>query len=151
VELSSLESFMAEIRKSSPVIWGCWLESSHFSYMTRVTENSVSGRNVISGAHRFKIFEGPLVEVPKARVERRICTSFLGGCSPGKCLNLDSLKCHFPDFGERFAELWWSKNDIVTYQMPWPMFLLYSLDLGDPIWPIGVGGPRSQPIVVTPL
>ena len=46
--------------------------------MTRVTENSVSGRNVISGAHRFKIFEGPLVEVPKARVERRICTSFLG-------------------------------------------------------------------------
>jgi hypothetical protein len=36
-------------------------------------------RNVISGGPRFKIFEGPLVEVPKARVERRICTSFLGG------------------------------------------------------------------------
>jgi hypothetical protein len=35
-------------------------------------------RNVISGGPRFKIFEAPLVEVPKARVERRICTSFLG-------------------------------------------------------------------------
>ena len=29
-------------------------------------------RNVISGGPRFKIFEGPLVEVPKAQVERRI-------------------------------------------------------------------------------
>ena len=36
-------------------------------------------RNVISGGPRFKIFEGPLVEVLKARVEHRICTSFLGG------------------------------------------------------------------------
>jgi hypothetical protein len=37
-------------------------------------------RNVISGGPRFKIFEGPppIVEVPKAQVERRICTSFLG-------------------------------------------------------------------------
>jgi hypothetical protein len=41
--------------------------------------NDLQWRNVISGAPRFKIFEGPtLVEVPKARVERRICTSFLG-------------------------------------------------------------------------
>jgi hypothetical protein len=34
------------------------------------------------------------------------------------------------------------------------MFLLYSLSLGPPIWPIGVGAPgfsRSEPIVVTPL
>ena len=31
-----------------------------------------------------KFFEGPppLVEMPKARVERRICTSFLGGQGP---------------------------------------------------------------------
>jgi hypothetical protein len=36
-------------------------------------------RNVISRGPRFKIFEGPPVEVPKARVERRICTRFLGG------------------------------------------------------------------------
>ena len=36
-------------------------------------------RNVISGGPRFKIFEAPsLVEMPKARVERRIRTSFLG-------------------------------------------------------------------------
>ena len=34
-------------------------------------------RNVISGAPRFKIFEGPLVGVPKARVERRISTSLI--------------------------------------------------------------------------
>jgi hypothetical protein len=33
---------------------------------------------LISGGPRFKISEGPLVEVSKARVERRICTSFLG-------------------------------------------------------------------------
>jgi hypothetical protein len=31
------------------------------------------------------------------------------------------------------------------------MFLLYRLSPGAPIWPIGVGGPRSEPIVVTPL
>jgi hypothetical protein len=35
-------------------------------------------RNIIAGGPRFKIFEGLLVEVPKARVECRICTSFLG-------------------------------------------------------------------------
>jgi hypothetical protein len=54
-------------------------------------------RNIISGGPQFKIFEGPLVEVPKAQVERHICTSFLWGsraCSPGKFLNLDSLKYH---------------------------------------------------------
>jgi hypothetical protein len=42
-------------------------------------------RNVISGGPRFKIFEGPLVEVLKAR-------STL-------------LKCHFLDFGERFYRI----------------------------------------------
>jgi hypothetical protein len=26
------------------------------------------------------------------------------------------------------------------------MFLLYSLSLGAPIWPIGVGGPRVRPV-----
>jgi hypothetical protein len=36
-------------------------------------------RNVISGGPRFKMFEGPLIEVPKARVKRHICMSFLGG------------------------------------------------------------------------
>jgi hypothetical protein len=34
----------------------------------------------------------------------------------------------------------------VTYQRPWPMFLLYSLSLGAPIWPIVVWGPRVRPV-----
>jgi hypothetical protein len=67
-------------------------------------------------------------------------------CSPGNFLNLDSLKCHFLDFGRDFTEFWWSENDIVTYQRPWPTFLLYRLSLGAPIWPIGVGGPRVLPV-----
>ena len=36
-------------------------------------------RNVISGAPGSKFSKAPLVEVLKARVEHRICTSFLGG------------------------------------------------------------------------
>ena len=81
-------------------------QRSFFIRATR-TWNSLQWRNVISGGPRFKIFEGPLVEAPKARVERCICTSFLGvrACSPGKFFNLDSLKCHFPDFGERFYRI----------------------------------------------
>ena len=42
---------------------------------------------------------------PKARAERRRCEVCLGGSGgmpPGKCLNLESLKCHFLDFGGRF-------------------------------------------------
>jgi hypothetical protein len=42
---------------------------------------------------------------PKARAERRRCEVFLegsGGMPPGKFLNLESLKCHFLDFGRRF-------------------------------------------------
>jgi hypothetical protein len=42
---------------------------------------------------------------PKARAERRRCEVFLGGSGrmpPGKFLNLESLKCHFLDFGGRF-------------------------------------------------
>jgi hypothetical protein len=39
----------------------------------------IQWRNIVSGGPWFKIFEGPLVEVPKAQVERRIYTSFLGG------------------------------------------------------------------------
>jgi hypothetical protein len=65
-------------------------------------------RNVISGGPRFKIFEGPLVEVPKARVERRICTSFLGG--PGHLWNAISQP-----LWRDFTEFWWSENDSVTY------------------------------------
>ena len=65
-------------------------------------------RNVISGAPRFKIFEDPLVKVPKARVGAPCMHEFSTGsraCSPGKFLNLESLKCHFPDFGERLYRI----------------------------------------------
>jgi hypothetical protein len=87
--------------------------------------------------------------VLKARVEHRICTSFLGG--PGRV--------HPENFwiytlwnaiswtlGRDFTEFCWSENDIVTYQRPWPMFLLYRLNLGAPIWPIEVGGLRVLPV-----
>jgi hypothetical protein len=98
--------------------------------------------------------------VPKARVERRRAHEFSKGsraCSPGKFLNLESLKCHFPDFRERFNRILMVRKrhcNISELRPPWPMFLLYSLSLGAPIWPIGVGAPgfaRSEPIVVTPL
>jgi hypothetical protein len=106
-------------------------------------------RNVISGDPRFKIFEGPLVEVLKARVKRRICTSFLGGTGHAHPENFwiyTLWNAISRTLGRDFTEFWWSKNDIVTYQRPWPMFLLYRLRLGAPIWPIEVGGPRVLPV-----
>jgi hypothetical protein len=113
-------------------------------------------RNAISGGPRFKIFEGPLVEVPKARVERRICTSFLGvqGMLTRKIFESRLSEMRFPGFWRDFTEFWWSENDIVTYQRPWPTFLLYRLSWGPPFGPLGLGAPgfsRSEPIVVTPL
>jgi hypothetical protein len=106
-------------------------------------------RNVISGGPRFKIFEGPLVEVLKARVKRHICTSFLGGpghVHPENFWIYTLWNAISRTLGRDFTEFWWSKNDIVTYQRPWPMFLLYRLRLGAPIWPIEVGGPRVLPV-----
>jgi hypothetical protein len=68
--------------------------------------------------------------------------------SRGKFLNLESLKRHFLDFGERFYTiLMVRKRHCNIYQRPpWSMFLLYSLSLGAPIWPIGVGAPRVRPV-----
>jgi hypothetical protein len=108
----------------------------------RVKFSQLQWRNVISGGPRFKTFEGPLVEVPKARVERRICTSFLGvqGMLTRKMFESKLSEMPFPGL---WGEI---ENDIVTYQRPWPMFLLYSLCLGAPIWPIGFGGPRVRPV-----
>jgi hypothetical protein len=58
-------------------------------------------------------------------------------CSPGKYLNLDSLKCHFPDFGERFYRILMVRE--------WHCCSIgYSLSLGAPI---GVGGPRVLPVL----
>jgi hypothetical protein len=117
-------------------------------------------RNVISGGPRFKIFEGPLYSRSAKGTSRApYMHEFSRGsraCSSETFLNLDSLKCHFLDFGERFYRiLMVRKRHSVTYQRPWPMFLLYRLSLGAPIWPIGVGDPRVLPvwahIVFTPL
>ena len=79
-----------------------------------VDQEDSQWRNVIPGGPRFKTFEGPL-----SRSQAPYMHKFSRGsraCSPGKFLNLDSLKYHFPDFGERFYRI----------LMPWPMFLLYS-------------------------
>jgi hypothetical protein len=86
--------------------------------------------------------------VPKAQVECRICTNFLVGpghahpemitraCSPRHAhpeLHLDSLKCHFPDFGEKFYRIMMVRSCSIGY----------SLSLGAPI---GIGGPRVLPV-----
>ena len=42
-----------------------------------VRHNAISGVTLYQGAPGSKFSKAPLVEVPKVRVERRICTSFL--------------------------------------------------------------------------
>ena len=67
------------------------------------------GGTAISGAPGSKLSKAPVVEVPKAQVKRHICTSFLWGPehahSDLDLLNLNSLKYHFPEFGERFYRI----------------------------------------------
>jgi hypothetical protein len=78
-------------------------------------------------------------------VERRICTSFLGGpghVHPENFWIYTLWNAISRTLGRDFTEFGWLENDIVTYQRPWPMFLLYRLSLVAPIWPIEVGGPR---------
>jgi hypothetical protein len=146
-----------------------WTTSPRLRYLFQVVQTQTttayckilptldSGVTLYQGAPGSKFSKAPLVEVPKARVEHRICTSFLGG--PGQV--------HPENFwiytlwnaiswtlGRGFTEFWWSENDIVTYQRPWPMFLLYRLNLGPPFGPLRLGAPgfsRSEPIVATPL
>ena len=113
------------------------------------THPPASGVTLYQGAPGSKFSKAPLVEVLKARVEHRICTSFLGG--PGhvhpEIFWIYTLWNAISwTLGRDFTEFWWSENDIVTYQRPWPMFLLYRLNLGAPIWPIEVGGPRVLPV-----
>jgi hypothetical protein len=116
-----------------------------------------SGVTLYQGAPGSKFSKAPIVEVLKAWVEHRICTSFLGGpghVRPENFWIYTLWNAISWTLGRDFTEFWWSENDIVTYQRPWPMFLLYRLNLGAPIWPIEVGAPgfsRSEPIVVTPL
>jgi hypothetical protein len=65
-------------------------------------------RNVLSGGPRFKIFEGPPSRSAKCMSRAPYMHKFSRGsraCSSGKFLNLESLKCHFLDFGERFYRI----------------------------------------------
>ena len=143
---SSVENFL---EWNGPLVKRGRVSRRDFGWTHEKKSCTVQWRNVISGPPGSKFSKAPLVEVLKARVVHRICTSFLGG--PGHF--------HTENFwiytlwnaiswtlGRDFTEFWWSENDIVTYQRPWPMFLLYRLNLGAPIWPIEVGGPRVLPV-----
>jgi hypothetical protein len=118
----------------------------------------ISGGNVISGGPPVQNLRSPpLVEVPKARVERRICTSFLGvqGMLTRKIFESRSSEMPFPRlWGEILQNSDGQKTTFsVTYQRPWPMFLLSAWTWGPPFGPLGLGPPgfaRYEPIV-TPL
>jgi hypothetical protein len=68
-------------------------------------------------------------------------------------LNLESLKCHFPDFGERFYRiLMVRKRHCDISEALANVFALQPE--GPPFGPLWFGAPgfaRSEPIVVTPL
>jgi hypothetical protein len=116
---------------------------------TKDLECLSSGVTLYQGAPGSKFSKAPLVEVLKARVEHRICTSFLEGpghVHPEYFWIYTLWNAISWTLGRDFTEFWWSENDIVTYQRPWSMFLLYRLNLGAPIWPIEVGGPRFLPV-----
>jgi hypothetical protein len=82
--------------------------SKHMCVLTVDASALHQWRNVISGGLRFKIFEGPPSRSTKGTSWAPYMREFSKGskaCSPGKFLNLDSLKCHFLDFGERFYRI----------------------------------------------
>jgi hypothetical protein len=65
-------------------------------------------RNVISEGPQFNIFEGPPSRSAKGTSRAPYMHKFSRGsraCSSRKFLNLDSLKCLFLDFGERFHRI----------------------------------------------
>ena len=76
-------------------------------------------------------------------------------CSPGKFLNLDSLKCHFLDFGERFYRILMVRKRHCDISEALANVFALSPKLGGPHLahsPLGAPGfSRSEPIVVTPL
>jgi hypothetical protein len=105
-----------------------------------------SGVTLYQGAPGSKFSKAPLVEMLKALVERRICTSFLGACSSGKFLNLHSLKCHFLDLGERFYRILMVRKRYCNISEALANVFALSPKPGGPIWPIEVGGPRVLPV-----
>ena len=75
-------------------------------------------------------------------------------CSFGKFLNLDSLKCHFLDFGERFYRILTVRKRHCNISEALANVFSLSPKLGAPFGPLGLGAlglSRSEPIVVTPL
>jgi hypothetical protein len=106
-------------------------------------------RNVISGAPRFKIFEGPPSRSAKGTSWAPYVHEFSRGpghVHPENFWIYTLWNAISWTLGRDFTEFGWLENDIVTYQRPWPMFLLYRLNLGAPIWPIEAGGPRVLPV-----
>jgi hypothetical protein len=103
-------------------------------------------RNVISGGPRFKIFEGLASISAKGTSRPPYMHEFFRGsraCSPGKYLNLESLKCHFLDFGERFYRiLMVRKRHCNISETLANVFALQP----EPGRPHLVGGPRVLPV-----
>jgi hypothetical protein len=97
-------------------------------------------RNVISGGPRFKLFEGHPSRSAKGTSRAPYMHEFSSGsrvsCSPGKFLNLDSLKCHFLDFEERFYRILMVRKWHCCSRG-------YRLSLGPPL---GLGAPRVLPV-----
>ena len=58
-----------------------------------------SGVTLYQGAPGSKFSKAPLVEVPKARVERRICTSFLWGPGHAHAKIFESRVYEMPSLG----------------------------------------------------
>ena len=68
-------------------------------YWATQCTNPHYGRSVYQGRRKLFSIGGRL----KARAE-----------GPRKFLNLESLKCHFLDFGEDLAEFQWSENSVLV-------------------------------------
>ena len=78
-----------------------------------------------------------------------------GHAHPENFLSLESLKCHFPDFGVRFYRILMVRKRHCDISEAQAIVFALQPEPGGPIWPIaGLEAPefaRSEPIVVTPL
>jgi hypothetical protein len=103
----------------------------------------------MSGGPRFKIFEGPPSRSAKGTSWAPYMHEFSRGsraCSSGNFLNLDSLKCHFLDFGGRFYRILMVRKRHCNISEALANVFALSPKPGAPIWPIEVGGPRVLPV-----
>jgi hypothetical protein len=117
----------------------------------------VSGVTLYQGAPGSKFSKAPLVEVPKARVERRICTSFLGvqGMLTRKMFESRLSEMPFRGlWGEILQNSDGQKTTLWHIRGPSQCFCSTAWAWGPPFGPLGLGAPgfaRPEPIVVTPL